>query len=152
MRDEAKHDRVELVSGRQETEAWKETNASGLPEMFKIFRKEFAAELTKRFELDTTPSSHILLALKMNPAINTAADSPLLSGKSAMAELMTAEYKRALRRQCLRQKSLLSTHVVAEEQAAPQRGCAPATGQDVTTLPAAEANPTPPEPKRRKSL
>ena len=77
-RDEATADRVELVSGRgtdASPEVWKETNASSLPTMFRTFRKELAAQLTTRFSLDTTPSKHVLLALKMNPAIDTTCES-----------------------------------------------------------------------------
>jgi len=61
MRDEATADRVELVSGRKELETWKEMNASALPMMFKIFRKELAAQLTTRFQLDVCPNRHVLL-------------------------------------------------------------------------------------------
>ena len=77
-RDEATADCVELVSGRgtdASPEVWKETNASSLPTMFRTFRKELAAQLSKRFSLDTTPSKHVLLALKMNPAIDTTCES-----------------------------------------------------------------------------
>ena len=102
MRDENKADRVQIVSGRGESETWKEVNAAGLAQPFKTFRSVFAEELTTRFLLDTTPNKHIQLALKMNPAINTEPKGPLLSGKSAMHEMMTAEYKRALRRAALR--------------------------------------------------
>lgn len=99
MRDEAKTERLEIVSGRGDAEQWKEVNASGLPRMFKNFRSIFAAQLAERFKLDSTPDKHTLLALKMHPAINTDLDGPQLRGKSAKAELMQGEYKRALRRQ-----------------------------------------------------
>lgn len=48
--DEARADRVEIVSGRREQEVLKEMNASGLPKMFKTFRNIFANELTERFK------------------------------------------------------------------------------------------------------
>ena len=48
MRDEAVADRLEVISGRGVTETWTEVNASGLPEMFQIFRKELAAQLSQR--------------------------------------------------------------------------------------------------------
>lgn len=149
MRDEATHDRVEIVSGRNETEAWKEANASALAPMFLTFRKEFAKQLTTRFSLSTTPSKHVLLALKMNPSINTSATSHLLVGKAAMAELMKAEYQRALRRQCvLRQTKRVAT------QAHPEAGVAAETGAEAEAGTAAATEPAVPvsAPKRRKSL
>ena len=51
-----------------------------------------------------TPNKHVLLALQINPSVNTTPNGPLLKGKSAKAELMHAEYKRALRRQAHRKK------------------------------------------------
>ena len=57
-----------------------------------LARKEFAEQLTTRFKLDICPDKHTLLALKMNPSINTQIDGPNLSGKAAMAEMMMAEY------------------------------------------------------------
>ena len=106
-RDEAVADRVEIVSGRGESEVWKETNAAALAPMFKTFRKELAAQMTKRFRLDTTPSKHVLLALKMNPSVATWVDSHQFAGKSAKFELMEAEYTRALRRHAIRKHGLI---------------------------------------------
>jgi len=63
MRDEALADRLEVVSGHGASQNWKEISGGSLPRMFQIFRKTFAAELTKRFKVDTTPSSHVQLAL-----------------------------------------------------------------------------------------
>jgi hypothetical protein len=131
MRDEAVAERVELVSGRKETETWKESSAAGLPPMFKTYRKELATQLNTRFRLDTTPNKHVLLALKMNPAVNTTVDSPQLSGKAAKAELMEAEYKRALRRQ-----AILAHRYISEDPA-------PATTPTPATMPAPTPTPTP---------
>eukprot|EP00966_Prymnesium_polylepis_P293436 6777468-Prymnesium_polylepis.1 len=69
--------------------------------MFKAFRKELAAQLTTRFSLDTTPSKHVLLALKMNPSIDTTPESKQMAGKPAKCEMMEGEYRRALRRQAI---------------------------------------------------
>lgn len=153
MRDEATHDRVELVSGRNETEAWKEANASALSPMFKTFRKEFAAQLTTRFALSTTPSKHVLLALKMNPSINTTATSPLLVNKAAMAELMKAEYQRALRRQCVLHQTKAQL-VATQAHPQPEAGAAAETGAEAGAGAAAatETAVPVPAPKRRKSL
>ena len=151
-RDEAKHDRVELVSGRGDTETWKETNAAGLDPMFKTFRKEFAAQLTTRFSLDTTPSKHVLLALKLNPSVNTATDSPQMENKSAKYEMMQAEYIRALRRQALFQdgRTKPAPPPGTAPPAAAVESPAPATAPDA---PATAPDETAPPPgKRRKSL
>jgi hypothetical protein len=145
------------VSGRKATETWKETSASALPPMFKTFRKELVSQLTTRFALDTTPNKHVLLALKMNPSVNTATDSPQLDGKAAKAEMMDAEYSRALRRQAIRQHRGAArasptpapatiTPPTAVPAAVPNATEVPATPAPATTLPGQ------PAPKRRKGL
>jgi hypothetical protein len=159
-RDEAKHDRVELVSGRGDTEAWKETNAAGLDPMFKTFRKEFAAQLTARFKLDTTPSKHVLLALKLNPSVNTASDSPQMENKSAKYELMQAEYVRALRRQALFQMGRIQpppcgvadSPATAPNATAPNETAPNTTAPNATALNATAQDVAAPSGKRRKSL
>ena len=73
--------------------------------MLKIYRKELANQLSSRFALDTTPSKHILLALKMNPSVDTsAAEGSQFVGKVANWEMMQAEYRRALRRQAVHRR------------------------------------------------
>ena len=146
MRDEALADRVFLVSGRDDTEMWKETNASSLAPMFKTFRKELASQLAHRFKLDTTPSKHVLLALKMNPSVNTESHSALLAGKCAMEEMMIAEYKRALRRQCILVKQAHLPSPLCVET--PPAVDAPMTG----VAPEAEHETPKPVAKRRKGL
>jgi hypothetical protein len=153
-RNEARAERLELVSGRKETETWKEVSASALPPMFKTFRKELVSQLTTRFALDTTPNKHVLLALKMNPSVNTATNSPQLEGKAAKAELMEAEYKRALRRQAIRQHRAAAPATAT----APTPTAEPAAVPIATTAPATPVPPTTPVPgqpagaKRRKGL
>ena len=153
MRDEARADRIELVSGRGETEVWKDSNSLALAPMFKTFRREFVAQLNTRFQLNTTPNKHVLLALKMNPSINTDTDSPLLKDKSAMEEMMIGEYKRALRRQCV----LIKNNAIAAKQA--EAGSAATSNTEPAPAPApasasapATAPPSAPVPKRRKGL
>ena len=124
-RDEACADRVEIVSGRGESEAWKEINGTTLAPMFKTFRKELAAQLTTRFNLDTTPSKHVLLALKMNPSVATGLDSPQFFGKSAKFELMEAEYTRAVRRHAIR-KYGVATQPEAPAADSPAKADSPA--------------------------
>ena len=89
MVEEAKAQRVEIISGRDQDEAWKEISAQALPEMFQKFRQILAKQMTERCKLDTTPPNHVLLALQMHPTINTDVDGDLLMGKSAMQELIS---------------------------------------------------------------
>lgn len=156
LRDEAVAERVELVSGRNETETWKEVNAASLPPMFKTFRKEFAAQLSERFKLDTMPSKHVMLSLKLNPSINLAPDSPLLAGKSAMAELMDAEYTRALRRQAIHRCQATSSDATSPTDRATPAPVEAAPGAPDTPEPDAAAPdltaPAAPGFKRRKGL
>ena len=159
MRDEALADRVEIVSGRVDTEVWKEVNASSLAPMFKTFRKEFAAQLTKRFNLDSTPTKHVLLALKMNPSLATGPDSPQMVGKTAKFELMEGEYQRALRRQAIRVHRGVAAAPEAPAQTpapvpvpVPARAPAPAPTTAPTTATPRAASPTNPPGKRRKGL
>ena len=46
MRDEARADRLEVVSGRGDKEVWKDISGQSLPLMFQKFRKIFAKQLT----------------------------------------------------------------------------------------------------------
>jgi len=103
--------------------------------MFQIFRKTFAAELTKRFKINTTPSLHVQLALQMNPSINVSVDGPLLISKSAFYETMHAWYCRALKRQVLAQ----SPPAPVLDTTAPAPAPAPTPAATPTTTPIAAA-------------
>ena len=109
MVEEAKAERVEIIYGRDAEETYKEVSALALPLMFQKFRKILVEQCTKRFSLDSTPPTHVLLALKLHPAINTDPDGDLFSSKSAVHELATGEYIRALRRQAIRELGLTSS-------------------------------------------
>ena len=160
MRDEAAADRVAIVSGRNENEVWKEVNAASLPAMFQTFRVELVNELNKRFELNTMPNRHVLLALKMNPSLNTKPDSPQLLDKSAKAELMSAEYKRALRRQAILIFKQRSSAAAAPTLAPAAPTLAPAAAATAPTAAATPGAATPaaatavvaPPSKRRKHI
>lgn len=102
--------------------------------MFQKQRAIMVEQLTKRFKLDSTPDRHTLLALKMNPQIDTSPEGPLLMHKQAMREMMDAEYKRALRRQAMLQEqrtTRTATRVVPAPLAAPITP-APLTGLSLT--------------------
>ena len=156
MRDEALAARLEVVSGHGANETWKEISATSLPNMFQIFRRIFAAQLSKRFKLDTTPSSHVMLALQMNPSLNVSVDGPLLLGKSAFFELMGAVYRRALKRQAVliaspRPRAAPAAAPTAAPTAAP--AAAPAAAADANAAAAdAAAETVQPAQKRRRSL
>ena len=158
MRDEARADRLELVSGAKGSEVWKEASAGSLSTMFKTFRKEFASQLTERFDLDGTPDRHVLLALAMNPSVNMTVDSPQLAGKGAMFELMDAEYTRALRRQAIRLRgSAMDAPTDAPTDAPCSPADAPSPGEPTAAAPVAAPAPGPNTltthtPKRRKGL
>ena len=152
MRDEAVAGRVELVSGRKESEVWKEVSGESLPSMFQTYRKLLATELTTRFQLDTTPNTHVLLALKMNPSVNTNADSPQLKGKAAKAELMEAEYKRALRRQAMHKQQRTALANAPAPVAVDAAAAAAVADAPAVTTAAAVRDTAMPAPKRRKSL
>jgi hypothetical protein len=147
MVEEAKADRFEIISGRDADESWKEVSAQSLPMMFQTFRKILAKQMTDRCKLNTTPPNHILLALKMHPAINTDKDGPQLAGKQAKGDLMDAEYKRALRRQALLGQRHAPTVSPAQPTASPTT-TAPDTPATATA--AARLATAAPAPKRRK--
>ena len=87
--------RIQVVSGRGESESWDEISASRLHPMLQEFRKIFVQEANARFQLKGTPNEHVLLCLKMNPFIDHAPDGPF--GKRATQELMKAVYMTRLR-------------------------------------------------------
>ena len=87
--------RIQVVSGRGESESWDEMSASRLHPMFQDFRSIFVQEANARFHLKGTPNEHVLLCLKMNPFIDHAPDGPF--GKRATQELMNAVYMTRLR-------------------------------------------------------
>ena len=166
MRDEACAERLEIVSGAGNDEIWKEISGTSLPPMFQKFRKVFAKELTKRFQLDTTPSRHVQLALQMNPTVNVSADGPLLANKSAFHECMTGEYRRALKRQALLQQAArrpaantapapAAADATVDAADAAANAAADAAATTTTTTPAPAHTPPPatlPPAKRRRSL
>ena len=119
--------RLQVVSGRGQSESWDEIPATRLNQMFKDFRRIFVEQATQRFQLNGTPNEHVLLCLKMSPFIDSSPDGEF--GKRATQELMAAVYKTKLRS---RQLHLLSQ--------------TPSTSAAATTnagSPAPPANPAP---------
>ncbi|KAK3262274.1 hypothetical protein CYMTET_28859 [Cymbomonas tetramitiformis] len=99
-------DKVEIVSGIDANERWDEVHAGSLPADIQQFRRTSAEQIENRLlNLD----DDTLLALKMNPAIDTSENGPLFTNKSGSLELMEAVYNRQLR---VRGKHLNSVGVI----------------------------------------
>ena len=113
--------RLAVVSGRDETESWDEVQTNKLHPMIKQFRIVFSSEIDKRFHITTTPSKHVLLALKMNPSIDTSREGPLFKNKPAAHALMEAEYKQKLRTRSLH----IQRHGIAAKKSLGRVQCAP---------------------------
>ena len=89
--------RVSIPSGHGASEVWTDTSAAKLNPMFKTFREVLAQQLNSRFQIDGAPDEHTLLALKMNPGIDTSPEGALFKAKPAALSLMNAAYDRSLR-------------------------------------------------------
>ncbi|KAK3282838.1 hypothetical protein CYMTET_9444 [Cymbomonas tetramitiformis] len=100
-------DKVEIVSGNEVNESWHKVHADSLPADIKQFRRITAEQIEKRLLL--TLDDDTLLALKMNPSIDTSETGPLFIGKSTSLELVDAVYNRQLR---LRGKHLYSVGAI----------------------------------------
>jgi hypothetical protein len=72
-----------VVSGTTKEGDWKETHTSALPDMFKVQRRIFAEQLELRFKVDGTPDKHTLLALKLDPSVNTTQEDGIFSKRTA---------------------------------------------------------------------
>ena len=89
--------KLQLVSGEEGKEEWKEVHEAVLDSMFRKYRTIFAEQLQKRFQFNGHPGKPVLLCLKMNAIVDTSKHSPLFKDKSSVFELMEGEYMRALR-------------------------------------------------------
>ena len=138
--------RVQVVSGTSKEGAWKDMNASSLPHMFKKQREIFAKQIEDRFKVKGTPDKHTLLALMMDPSLDTTEETGIFADRPAAQTLMVGEYHRRL----LRRLQLMR----ASDVGRPDTG-APTTGSpaqlNVTLGPPGKraASPAPPlAPKR----
>lgn len=64
--------------------------------MFKIHHIILAQEMELRFQVDGTPEKNTLLALKLNPSVNTISKDGIFSSHTAAYQLMMCEYRRRL--------------------------------------------------------
>jgi hypothetical protein len=96
LKDDATGMKLMVVSGTTKEGDWKETHAAALPNMFKVQRRIFAEQLELRFKVEGTPDKHTLLALKLDPSVNTTQEDGIFSQRQAAQLLMGGEYRRRL--------------------------------------------------------
>jgi hypothetical protein len=96
LKAEATSMRLMVVSGTTKDGDWKEAHTSTLPTKFKLQRSIVAQELESRFQVDGTPDKHTLLALKLDPSVNTTVEDGIFSSRTASQQLMEGEYLRRL--------------------------------------------------------
>lgn len=96
LKDEVTSMKLMVVSGTSKDGDWKEIHAGTLPPMFKKQRSVLAEQLEMRFKIDGTPDNNTLLALKMDPSVNTSAEDGIFSKRTATQQLMMGEYRRRL--------------------------------------------------------
>ena len=89
--------RVSIVSGSSKEGDWKEVHGNTLPTMFQKQREIFGTQMDERFKVTGTPDKPTLLALAMDPSVDTTHEG-IFSSRSAAQELMDGEYRRGLMR------------------------------------------------------
>ena len=131
----ATDERIQLVSGRDETETWKSVHSMTLHPMIKLFRKNYAKMINKKFLVTLTPDEHTLLSLVMDPTFDTSKDGDYMNGHAAKFALAHAAYLRALRARYL--------HMVRSKASAtpPRAVPTPATDAPITATATPTATP-----------
>jgi hypothetical protein len=99
--DMATAPKVDIVSGTSADGTWRPVAALSLPLMFRTQRTIFAEELSDRFHVKSTPDKLTLIALMMDPSVDTSKDSGIFNGRPAAQKLMEGSYRAALRRRGL---------------------------------------------------
>ena len=99
LKDETTCMNVIVVSIAMKEGEWKETHASALLNMFKVQRRIFAEQLELCFKVNGMPNKHTLLALKLDPSVNTTQEDGIFSKRTAAQLLMVGEYCHLLVRQ-----------------------------------------------------
>ena len=134
--------KLQVVSGFTKQGAWNEVHNAHLPEMFRHFRSIMAEELESRFHVRTTPDAPTLLALQMDPYLDTSEESGVFSGRTATQSLMLGEYKRALFRR-MRASTVLRTAPAPAPAPAPASATPPTPAPPL--VPAASSARQPPK-------
>ena len=135
-----------VVSGSTKEGEWKENHASTLPEMFKKHCRIFAEQLESRCKVNCTPHKNTLLALKLDPSVNTTEEDGIFSSRTAAHKLMMGEYSsRLIRRHKLMFAAATgavvssvsgpqrNSQLVPAKRAAPSIGGLPRRGQRVSS-------------------
>ncbi|KAK3253829.1 hypothetical protein CYMTET_36938 [Cymbomonas tetramitiformis] len=89
---------VDVVSGAGQDETWMRVHADTLPADIQQFREVTATQVQERM---INMDEDTLLALKMNPSIDTSAEGQLFKDKRACYELMESVYNRQLRKRAM---------------------------------------------------
>lgn len=126
LRHQMEAPRLQVVSGRFETESWEDISSARLTHMFKEFRSVMVEELSSRF-FPGSPSEHVLLCFKLNPFLDSSASNPVLSSQTTQ-ELLLSTYHTKLRMTYVHRRGLA------------QRG---KTACEAAAVPAASAVPAP---------
>eukprot|EP00966_Prymnesium_polylepis_P202233 4685227-Prymnesium_polylepis.1 len=71
---------------------------ANLPDMFRKFRKVLAKQLEARFNVTTTHDKYTLLALALDPSVDTTTEDGIFSTAAAAQALMEGEHRGALMR------------------------------------------------------
>lgn len=150
--------RLQVVSGRGESESWDEIPAARLQPMIRDFRTIFFEQANTRFRVMGTPDEHVLLCLKMSPFVDTTSTSTGPFGKRATQELMMAVYRTKLRQRQLYMNSMargIGDRESTSETATPSVAVTPTTFEAApwTTLSGlAGTSAVPPGPRKRQRI
>ena len=132
--------KLQVVSGLTKQGIWNEHHDAHLPDMFRRFRSTMVEELESRFHVRTTPDAPTLLALQMDPYLDTSEESGIFSDRTAAQTLMFGEYKRTLLRRMRASTVLRSAPTTPAPAPAPAPDPAsPATSASPLALAASSA-------------
>lgn len=116
LRRQMEAPRLQMVSGRFETESWEDVSSARLTQMFKDFRTVMVDELSSRF-FPGSPSEHVLLCFKLNPFLDSSASNPVLSAQTTQ-ELLQSTYHTKLRATYVHRRGLAQRGKTSPEVAA----------------------------------
>ena len=133
---------LEIVSGEGDTEEWKAANVNTLPKFLQVFRSIFAEQLDLRLKVKGCPDKHVLLALRMDPTVDTSPTGKIVNGKAAMLQLMDAEHLHVLRHRYFHMAK--ASAVAVEKQQTDLEESSPEKPKEKTTK-------TPPKKKKKKN-
>ncbi|MDC0525961.1 hypothetical protein OAO87_03085 [bacterium] len=92
-----KSPKLQVVSGSEGHEVWKDVHETSIDKMFRMYRSIFSEQMEQRFSMTGHPGKHVLLCWKMNPSVDTTKSGALFVHKPSVYELMQGEYTHKLR-------------------------------------------------------